>query len=86
MSCASCHFENQGESTGQVAIHFPGLKGLDRPIVWVFPRLLVCLNCGFTEFVVPEIELRRLVDGDTTEYRLPKFDCGALAVGRIPAA
>jgi hypothetical protein len=61
MSCESCHSENQSESNREVAIHFPGLKGLDKPIAWVFPKLLVCLNCGFKEFVVLEIELRRLV-------------------------
>ena len=41
-------------SRRRIAIHFPGLKGLDKPVVWVFPKLLVCLNCGFTEFVVPK--------------------------------
>jgi hypothetical protein len=49
---------------GEIAIHFPGLEGLDKPIVWVFPKLLVCFNCGFTEFVIPEGELRRLVESD----------------------
>lgn len=66
MSCKSCRSENQTEFNGELAIHFPGLEGLDKPIVWVFPKLLVCLNCGFTEFVVPETELRRLVKGDAT--------------------
>jgi hypothetical protein len=64
MSCKSCHAEKQHVFNGEVAIHFPGLKGLDKPIVWVFPKVVVCLNCGFTEFVVPESELRRLVQGD----------------------
>jgi hypothetical protein len=64
MSCKSCHSENQRDLSGEVAIHFPGLKGLDKPIVWVFPKLFVCLNCGFTEFVVPETELRQLVEGE----------------------
>ena len=50
-------------STEKSRIHFPGLKGLDKPIVWVFPKLLVCLNCGFTEFAIPETELRVLRDG-----------------------
>jgi len=62
MSCKSCQSENQRNSNGEVAIHFPGLKGLDKPIVWVFPKLLVCLNCGFAEFAIPETELRVLRD------------------------
>ncbi len=60
MSCKSCQSESQPTLNGEVAIHFPGLKGLDKPIVWVYPKLLVCMNCGFTEFAVPETELRRL--------------------------
>jgi hypothetical protein len=62
--CSSCHSANKRIFNGEVAIHFSGLEGLDKPIVWVFPKLLVCLNCGFTEFAVPEAELRRLVEGD----------------------
>jgi hypothetical protein len=60
MSCKSCQSEQQSNLAADVAIHFPGLKGLDKPIVWVYPELLVCMNCGFTEFAVPETELRRL--------------------------
>jgi hypothetical protein len=63
MSCKSCQFEKQREFNGELAIHFAGLAGLDKPIVWVFPKLLVCVNCGFTEFVVPEAELRVLRRG-----------------------
>ena len=64
-ACKSCHSDNQFTFNGEIAIHFPGVRGLDKPIVWVFPRLLVCLNCGFTEFEIPETELRRLSEGDT---------------------
>jgi len=46
-----------------VAIHFPGLDGLDKPIVLVFPELAVCVHCGFTEFNVPERELGVLSTG-----------------------
>jgi hypothetical protein len=64
MSCSSCQSENQRNFNGEVGIHFPGLKGLDEPVVFVFPELLVCLDCGFTEFVIPESELRRLTESD----------------------
>jgi hypothetical protein len=63
MSCKSCRSENLRNFNGEVAIHFLGLSGLDKPIVFVFPKLLVCLNCGFTEFAIPETELRRLGEG-----------------------
>ena len=49
-----------------MAIHFTGLAGLNKPIVWVFPKLLVCLNCGFTEFTVPERELQ-VLESETPE-------------------
>ena len=47
-----------------MGIHFPGLKNIDKPVVWVFPELIVCLNCGIAQFVVPEAELRELAKGD----------------------
>jgi Zn ribbon nucleic-acid-binding protein len=67
MSCKSCQSQNQRNLNGEIAIHFPGLKGLDKPIMWVFPRLVVCLDCGFTEFAIPKTELRQLVERDETE-------------------
>jgi hypothetical protein len=66
MACKSCQSEHQRNLNGEIAIHFPGLKGLDKPIVWVFPKLTVCLRCGFTEFSVPATYLRLLVNGDST--------------------
>jgi hypothetical protein len=54
MSCKRCASEEQKDFNGELAIHFPGMDGLDKPIVWVFPKLLVCLCCGFGEFVVPD--------------------------------
>jgi len=64
MCCKSCQSENQRTFNGEIAIHFPGLQGLDKPIVWVYPKLLVCLNCGFTEFAIPETGFRQLMEGD----------------------
>jgi len=65
MPCQSCQSEHQSNFNGEIAIHFPGLKSLGNPVVFVFPRLLVCLDCGFTEFAIPEAELRRLVEAES---------------------
>jgi len=64
--CKSCQSEHQRNLNGEIAIHFPGLDGLDKPIVWVFPKILACLDCGFTEFSIPETELRQLEKADST--------------------
>ena len=50
MSCKSCDSLNQSHFGGEMGMHFMGLKNLDKPTVWVFPQLLVCMDCGFTEF------------------------------------
>ena len=46
-----------------MGIHFLGLKNIDEPVVWVFPEVVVCLDCGAAEFAVPEAELRQLAKG-----------------------
>jgi hypothetical protein len=60
MSCKRCDSDNLKDFNGEIAIHFPGLEGLDKPIVWLFPKLMVCLKCGLTEFEIPERELLAL--------------------------
>jgi hypothetical protein len=34
------------------------------PLVFVFPKLKVCLECGLAEFAIPESELRVLNEGE----------------------
>jgi hypothetical protein len=65
MTCKGCGSDRQSKFTAEVAIHFPGLEGLKKPIVWVFPELLLCLNCGKAEFIVPDKELRILAKKDS---------------------
>lgn len=65
--CTCCHSEKQQTFGSEIAIHFSGLAGLDKPIVWVFPRISVCLNCGLAGFVVPETELEVLRTGTPVE-------------------
>ncbi len=57
MTCKSCSSENQRRFNSEINVHFAGLKNLDKPPVFVFPQLLICLDCGFTEFALPEAGL-----------------------------
>ncbi len=66
MSCTACGLGNQVEFSAEMIIHFGGYKNLDNPGVWVFPNLLVCLNCGFSQFTVPVAELTQLAKGTPT--------------------
>ena len=63
--CNACGSANQRKFTAEIGIHFPGLKNIDKPVVWVFPQLVICLDCGIAEFAVPEPELRVLARGDS---------------------
>lgn len=63
MACTSCGSEKQAEFGAETKIHVPGLKGIDKPAVWVFPSLTVCFSCGVALFVLPEAELRVLQKG-----------------------
>ena len=60
MICLVCRSSNQRTFPSELNIHFPGFEGLDRPTVWAFPKLLVCLDCGFTQFTLPGDQVRDL--------------------------
>ena len=63
MTCRFCASEHQTEFGAEINIHFSGMKNLDKPAVLVFPKLLVCLDCGFTEFTITKTDLRLLGAG-----------------------
>ena len=60
MSCLSCASENQAKFTAEMIIHFSGLRFIDNPGVWAFPKISACLDCGVAQFTLPETELRLL--------------------------
>jgi len=60
MSCKSCGSVNVTKLNAEMNLHFRGHEGLDAPTVWLFPEVVVCLDCGFAEFSVPDRELRNL--------------------------
>ena len=67
MPCKSCGSVNQRKFSAEMGIHFFRLKNIDKPVVWVFPEAVVCMNCGTAEFAVPEAELRLLCKDNTAE-------------------
>ncbi len=60
MYCALCESSNQAEFTAEMMIHLRGLRNIDNPGVLVFPKVLVCLDCGSSRFTTPETELQVL--------------------------
>ena len=67
MSCMSCKSVKMAEFSAEMLIHSSGLKNLDKPGIWLFPKLSVCLDCGFSRFTVPESELALLERGTGTK-------------------
>jgi hypothetical protein len=63
MSCRSCGSAGSADFSSEIMIHFVGRKNVDKPGVLLFLQVTVCLYCGFTEFILPEAELRLLVEG-----------------------
>jgi hypothetical protein len=60
MSCKWCQSTNRSKFLSEVSIHFPGVTNVTKPPVWAFPELVVCLDCGFTEFRIERAELSLL--------------------------
>jgi hypothetical protein len=63
MACSSCRSINVTEFGAEINIHFSGRESVDKPTVMIFPKLVVCLDCGFAHCAVPEPKLRQLAEG-----------------------
>jgi hypothetical protein len=61
MLCVSCGSGKQISFPAEMNIHQSGLNNLDTPGVFVFPNVLVCLDCGYSRFTTPKTELAMLV-------------------------
>jgi hypothetical protein len=60
MSCRLCASERQTQFVTEINIHFSGLKNLNKPSVLAFPKISICLDCGFSAFVLTGAELALL--------------------------
>jgi hypothetical protein len=66
MACLQCASDNEAEFTSEVNIHFRGITNIDNPGVLVFPKVLICLDCGGSRFSTPQVELAQLARGAAT--------------------
>jgi len=76
MSCRSCASGNQAEFSTEMMLHFSGVKNLDRAGVMIFPKVLVCLECGFSQFTAPKTELTLLANASPEVKSLAQSNCG----------
>jgi hypothetical protein len=72
--CTPCESENQKTFIAEMIIRFPGIEGLDKPIVWLYPSISVCLECGRAQFVVPAKESEVLRMGVAKRKKPPKSE------------
>jgi hypothetical protein len=58
-----CASENLQELAGELSASFPDLKRSKIPPIYVCQRVIVCLDCGVAEIVIPAAELELLKKG-----------------------
>ena len=60
MACKVCKSENTQKFEGEFTASLPELKALKVPPIYVCQSILVCLDCGFAELVIPTSELQEI--------------------------
>jgi hypothetical protein len=63
MPCQKCGSERQSKFGAEINVLFPRKEGQEAASIWVFPDLLVCLNCGFTELTLSKDKLPLFAEG-----------------------
>jgi len=58
MLCEHCGSSNGKEFGTEMNIHLPCPMSLDEPGIFVFPKLAICLDCGFARGLLREDEVR----------------------------
>jgi hypothetical protein len=70
MSCPACKLNDQIEFSAEMLVHIGGIKNLDKSGVMLFQKVLVCLDCGFSQFTVPKAELASLASSSPNSERV----------------
>jgi hypothetical protein len=60
MQCKACKSGNVQTLEGELTASLPGLDAVKVPPVYVCQDVLVCLDCGFVELLIPASRLNLL--------------------------
>ena len=60
MPCKACKSDNLQKLDAEFTVSRPDLNGLKVAPVYVCRNILICLDCGFAELIIPADELRLL--------------------------
>jgi len=60
MPCKICASANLQHLTGELTASLPSMKNLNVSPIYLSQEILVCLDCGFAELLVPPAELQQL--------------------------
>jgi hypothetical protein len=63
MACKKCGSAAHQSFPSDHTVNFPGLARLKVSPVYISQDLVVCLDCGFSEMVIPTSELNQLKKG-----------------------
>jgi hypothetical protein len=60
MICPNCSSIALEELSSEMMLHYVGVEKLKNSGILISPKILVCLDCGFSYFTTPENELALL--------------------------
>lgn len=60
LACLSCGSEDLDSYDAEVAVYLPYLNKSAGPHLFLYPKLLICMSCGFAGFAVSETTLNVL--------------------------
>jgi hypothetical protein len=63
MACKVCASDNQQNFPVEMHVGFPGIKRVGLSSVYISRLLLVCLDCGHADLLIPATKLERLKEG-----------------------
>jgi hypothetical protein len=63
VACKECASEGQQIFSGELTLAFPGVERVNFAPVYICADSLVCLDCGYTELVIPATKLEQLKNG-----------------------